>query len=98
MCSHFPAPVHIVIQMGALLHAIQAAAVRLQDLGVCHVMKITIAESIPEMGLLMQQTFCFCPNILARDNQMSIMTVSVTSDGAKVFSLILGLEGVVFFC
>ena len=84
--------------MGALLQAIQAAAVRLQGLGVCHVMKITIAESTPDMGLLTQQTFCFCPNILAPDNQMLVMTVSVNSDGAKVFSLILGLEGCLFFC
>ena len=44
----------------------------------CHV--ISTAESIPDMGLLTQQTLCFSPDILARTNNMPILTMSVASD------------------
>ena len=42
-------------------------------------MKITIAESNPDVGLLTQQTFSFSPCILARDKKMPVMTTSVAS-------------------
>ena len=45
--------------------------------GVCHVMKITIAESIPDKGLV---TFCFSPDILSGTFTMPIMAMSVASD------------------
>ena len=38
--------------------------------GVCHVMKITIAKSNPNKGLLTQPTCCFHPDVLARANKM----------------------------
>ena len=42
--------------------------------GVCHVMKITFAESHPVMGLLAQQTFCVGPEGLARAYRMPRVT------------------------
>ena len=47
--------------------------------GISHVMKITIAESNPDVGLLTQQTFSFSPCILARDKKMPVMTTSAAS-------------------
>ena len=44
--------------------------------GVCHVIKVTIAESNPDMGLLAQQTFCFSSDVLAGDSKMPIKTMS----------------------
>ena len=48
--------------------------------GVCHVMKIAIAESNPDMGLLTQQTFCFSPDILARASKIPEVSMSRASD------------------
>ena len=48
--------------------------------GVCHVIKITIAKSIPDMEFLTQRAFCFSPNFVFRDNKMPVMTVSIAFD------------------
>ena len=45
-----------------------------------HVMKITIVESNPDIGLLTQQTLCFSPSVLARASRLPMMTILVTSD------------------
>ena len=42
--------------------------------GVCHVMKIAVAEGDSDTGLLTQHTFCLGPNVLARNRKMPIMT------------------------
>ena len=43
-------------------------------------MKITTAESNPDMGFLTQQTFWFSPDVPARAHMLPIMTMSVASD------------------
>ena len=48
--------------------------------GVCHIMKITIAESNTDQGLLLQQPFCFNPSVLAGANKMPIIPVPMGSD------------------
>ena len=45
--------------------------------GVCHIMKIAIAESNPDMGLLAHQTFSCSFDVLARAAKMPITTMSV---------------------
>ena len=54
-----------------------AAALPLRDFsnGLCHVMKITIAESNPYIEFLTGQTFCFSLRVLARNIEMPIMTM-----------------------
>ena len=46
---------------------------------VCHFLKIFVVESSLDMGLLIQQTVCSSPKVLASANMMMIMTVSVGS-------------------
>ena len=49
---------------------------------VCHIMKISVAESNPDVGLsLTQRTFPLSPDVLATDrhNQMPVMTMSIVS-------------------
>ena len=77
MCNSFPIPVH-----SAKVSYIQVQHYPPQwqlqsDFGdfsneVCHVRKITIAESDPATGLLTQQTFCFSPDILATATELKI--------------------------
>ena len=60
----FPVPVHAVILTKVVLPATVAAALRLfsiMDL----VMNITLSESNPDTGLLIQQTFHLNPDALA---------------------------------
>ena len=45
--------------------------------GVEPIVKIATGESSPDMNLLKQQTFCFSPNVLARDSKMPTMYVYV---------------------
>ena len=47
---------------------------------VCHVMKITSAESNSNMGRLTRQIFCFSPDVLVRANKIPLMTMSAASD------------------
>ena len=47
--------------------------------GVCHVMKITMAQSNRDIGLITQQTLCFSLDVLVRANKRPIMT-SVSTD------------------
>ena len=47
--------------------------------GVCHLVEITIAESKPDMDSLIQQTFCFSPDVLA--------TAKDASNGRAAFFL-----------
>ena len=60
MCSRFPTPIHCALHVSAVFSTTLAAAVHLEGFsdGVCHGMKVTVAVSIPHMGLLAQQTFC----------------------------------------
>ena len=46
-------------------------------------MKVTIAGSKPDMGLLTQQLFCFNPDILARASQVAIRAMSVPLIGVS---------------
>ena len=43
-------------------------------------MKSTLAKHNPDKELLTQQAFVSSPKVLARDNKVPIMTVSVASD------------------
>ena len=47
---------------------------------VCRAMKIAIAESNPDTGLLSQQTVRFSPVVLTRVNRMTVMSTSVVCD------------------
>ena len=47
--------------------------------GVCHVIKIILADCNPNMGLLTQWRFCLSPDVLTSANNMPIMTTSVAS-------------------
>ena len=54
---------------------------------VCHVMKITTAESDPDIRLLTQHTLCCSPDVLASPvNKMSIMTMSMSEGRRNFFS------------
>ena len=46
-------------------------------------MKITTAESNPDMELLTQQTFSFSPDDLAWAKKMKVITISIVSGRAK---------------
>ena len=74
--------VHTVAHTGEVLPATLAAALRLREFQyrVCHVMKIAIAESNPDTGLLSQQTVRLSPVVLTRVNRMTVMSTSVVSD------------------
>ena len=78
----FHTPAHTIIPTSAVL------VLPLQQLHsenrVCHVVKITIAESDPDLGLFTQQTFWFIPDVLAKDVQMPIMTLWVASDWRRI--------------
>ena len=59
--------------------------------GVCHVLKITVVESNPDMGLLTKQTVCFSPDLLATANTTSTMTTSVVSN--RVLLVLVSVVG-----
>ena len=73
---------YTVINTSTVLPATPALHSDFRDLNneVCHVMKMTVAESNPDMGLLTQQTFRFSLNILATADKIPIMTMSKASD------------------
>ena len=48
-------------------------------------MKIVIAESSPVMGLLTYQIFCFRRDIVAVDNNIPVMTLSVAADRSQMY-------------
>ena len=48
--------------------------------GVRHAMKITTADSNPDVGLSTQQMFCFSPAVVVRANKVSILTRSTALD------------------
>ena len=51
-------------------------------------MKMTIAESDPNMGLLTHTNIIsFSPYVLAKANKMQIMTMSLASEQGEVFFL-----------
>ena len=92
VCNRFPTPVcilsYILVQCYLQLWQLHS------DFGdfsneVCHVTKITTAESNPYMGLLTQQTFCFLPDVFSTENNLPIMTMSLHSgrDLKQVFIL-----------
>ena len=58
MCSRFPTVVHTAVRTSAVLPATDFVDF---NHGVCYVMKITVANSYPDMGMLTLQTFCFAP-------------------------------------
>ena len=54
---------------------------------VCHVMKMTTAESDPDIRLLTQHTLCCSPDVLASPvNKMPIMTMSMSEGRRNFFS------------
>ena len=75
MCNHVPTPLQYVALWGHgytplwLLHS----NVRDFNTRFCHVLKISVAESTPEMGPSTKQTFCFSPNILVRAIHLSLI-------------------------
>ena len=79
MCNHMATPVPTVIHTTAVL---PATLPNLRDFssGVCCVVKTAIGDSHPNMGLRMQQAFCFRSSVLAGDTMMPVMTMSVPSD------------------
>ena len=82
VCSCFPTLVHTVVykmQCYPPLWHLHSDFGDFSD-GVGHVVKITEAESNPDMGLLTQQTFCRSPAILARVKKIPVMTMSVACD------------------
>ena len=48
--------------------------------GVCHVIKIAVAEINPGMGLVIPQTVCWIPDVLARDSKVPTPAMSKASD------------------
>ena len=47
--------------------------------GICRIVKITIADSYPDMELWTQQTLLFSPSVLPRCSKMPIKTMSAAS-------------------
>ena len=96
MCNRFPTPVHTAIHTSSVLPATPTAVFRLLgifEVGFVIVIKVAIAGSNPRIGLLIQQTFCFSSDLLARgirqatDNDHfksrdSMISVSVASHWA----------------
>ena len=83
VCSCFPTPVCAVIRAGAVLLATLAACtLDFRDFsdGVCHVMKMTVADRNAGVGLLAQHfalAAMFWPETITR---LPTMTMSVASD------------------
>ena len=55
--------------------------------GVCQAVRITTAGSQFDMGLLKRQTFGFSPSVLVTADMMSVMTMSVGSDGSRIVTM-----------
>ena len=88
MCSCFPTAVHTGLHASAVFAATLADALWLWGFSnrVYHVVKITVGENTLDPGSLTQQTWCFGPNIVARDSKMLIMTLSIDSYRGLVVS------------
>ena len=78
MCSGFPSPVHAVIQVKCFLPLWH---LKFGDFshGICRVVKITIADSNPDMKLWTQQTLHFSPSVVPRCSEMPVKTMSAAS-------------------
>lgn len=74
MCNYFPSPVHTVVicKCSITCHWQLRSSFGDFNNGDWHVVKISIAESNPEMGLITRQTFRFSPYVSWRANNDSV--------------------------
>ena len=77
--QHRYMPSYITVPRYPLLWQLHSDCGDFHD-GVCHVMKISTAESNPDMRLLPRQTFCSRPDGLATASKMPVLTMIVIQD------------------